>query len=60
MPIWLIVALAFLFVCLIVIVVGGLRVLIKSLLRDESKDPEYLEHYTTDGRLRKEAFPGPK
>lgn len=57
MPIWIIIVLAILFICFLAVVFGGLCVLIKSFFRDESKDPQYLEHYTTDGRPREEVFP---
>jgi len=33
---------------------------IRSLFPAKEEDPDYLEHYTTDGRPREEAFPPPQ
>ena len=45
---------------LVCLLVWAFIAFIKVFLPDESKTPEYLEYYTTDGRPRSEVFPTPE
>lgn len=42
---------------LVCLLVWAFIAFIKVFLSDEENTPEHLEYYTTDGRLRSEAFP---